>query len=336
MKWRILAALGVTVLLAWLVSISMLLSYLWHGPANVWDQQLQVIGDLIMRLLPPAWNGSADAAMEHLKLRAILTALALNTLQLALVGLLMAWAVRASLRPLAHTARELGRRDSFDPQPVAVAGVPAEIRPLIVAFNGLLGRVETALQAERSFIADAAHELRTPLSALQTHAENALRAPTVEQKDAALAKLLEVSRRSNRLAEQLLDLARVDAGLHVLARERTDLRRLAAHVVSEFQVEAERRGIDLVLAGEPCELECDIDEIGVLLRNLIDNALRHGRGRVEVHCGYDLRSAGRPPLLEVRDDGAGVPAEEREAIFQRFYRVPGGHARGSGHRPVAG
>ncbi len=336
LQWRMVMALGFIILVAWAISISMLLSYLSQGAGNVWDDQLHVVGDALVALLPQRWVASAVGVAAdqgaRTNLREILTALALNTLQLAVVGLLMSWAIRGSLRPLARISQELGRRDTFATVPLPAAEVPVEIRPLILSFNTLLGRVNTAMQAEHDFIADAAHELRTPLSAVHAHAEIALRAPTLEQKDAALRKLLQVSRRSTRLAEQLLDLARLDAGLHAPALERADLYQLAAHVIGEFSVEAGSRGVDIQLHGVACPVRCDVDEIGVLLRNLVDNALRYGRehGRIEVHCGYFVAQGERRPFLEVVDEGEGVPADKREAIFQRFYRVPGSQARGSG------
>ena len=179
------------------------------------------------------------------------------------------------------------------------------------------------MKAEHQFIADAAHELRTPLAALHVQADVALLAGTPERKDEALRKLLDIAQRSHRLAEQLLDLARLDAGLHALSVQRIDLLELANHVVSEFAVRADDRGTRLSIDGTSCWVRCDVDEMGILIRNLIDNALRHGRadGTVEVTCGHVVRDDGMHPMLEVTDDGPGVPEHERAAIFDRFYRA---------------
>ena len=133
-------------------------------------------------------------------------------------------------------------------------------------------------------------------------------------------------------AEQLLDLARLDAGLHALSVQRTDLLELANHVVNEFAVRAADRGTRLSIDGTSCWVRCDVDEMGILIRNLIDNALRHGRadGTVEVTCGHVVREGGTHPVLEVVDDGPGVPESEMAAIFERFYRAKGAVVRGSG------
>jgi signal transduction histidine kinase len=271
-------------------------------------------------------------SIVHDRLLGIFTAMPLNTLQLLIVGLLMWWAFRASLRPLTAMAEILRQRDPFDATTISTSSVPTEIRPLIEAFNALLKRVDSAVQAERQFIADAAHELRTPLAALHAQAEVALRAPTSEQKHAALMKLLAVSQRSTRLSEQLLDLARLDAGLHGNAGQRVELSALVFHVASEFEIAAERYGARIILDTGPCQIECDVDEIGILIRNLVDNALRYGgeNGQVKMRCGYVQRGDRQHAFLEVADSGLGVPEEQREAIFKRFHRVPGSGIRGSG------
>jgi signal transduction histidine kinase len=188
------------------------------------------------------------------------------------------------------------------------------------------------VQGERRFIGDAAHELRTPLSALHAQTEVALRATTVAEKDAALGKLLAVVERSTRLSEQLLDKARLDAGVHAPIREWYDLDDIVVHVASEFDVTAQKLGRNIRLDTEPCQIQCDVDEIGILLRNLVDNALRYtgAGGQIQIKCGHQLVGNQRKPFLQVSDDGPGVPEEEQTAIFDRFHRVPGSGARGSG------
>jgi signal transduction histidine kinase len=170
------------------------------------------------------------------------------------------------------------------------------------------------------------------LAALHVQTEVALRAETLGRKDEALRKLLDISHRTHRLAEQLLDLARLDTGLHSTGLLNVDLLELSGHVISEFSIQADSRGTRLLLAGSPCLVRCDVDEIGILIRNLVDNAIRHGRagGTVEIRCGHVARGHARHPTLEVRDDGPGVPEEERAAIFTRFYRASGSVAQGSG------
>lgn len=257
-------------------------------------------------------------------------ALGLSTLMLLLAGTLMHYSVRVSLRPINQIAAAVLSRQKFDLAPLPVTPLPTELQPLIESFNHVLGQLDQAIAAERRFIGDAAHELRTPLSALQAQAQVALRAGTLADKDAALVKLLAVADRSTRLSEQLLDLARLDAGVHCAHQEQADLSELIMHVVSEFDIYASQRHRSLVLATTPCRIDCDVDEIGILLRNLIDNALRYTAegGCVRIGCGLEPGEV--LAYVEVADDGPGVPESQRLAIFDRFHRVAGSGERGSG------
>lgn len=365
LQWRMLAALMLVIVLAWMISIAMFVAYITSGRENFWQEHLHSLANTLVDGLPDSWlkKSGKPVADKHLPFEispaqatsvhdgisavpdlshpsevesaepgGILTAMLLNTVELAIVGLLMWLAVVKSLRPLRAISLEIGSRKVFDSDPLPVDKVPDELRPLILAFNALLKRVEDAMLLEHQFIADAAHELRTPLAALHVQAEVAFRADTIEGKDDALRKLLEISNRSHRLAEQLLDLARMEAGLHATGLHSTDLFALSRHVIDEFSMQARKKNTLLTLSGSTCLVKCDIDEIGILIRNLVDNAIRHGRdgGSVEVRCGHTFRDDGRRPMLEIRDDGPGVPEEERKAIFARFYRAAGTVARGSG------
>lgn len=157
-------------------------------------------------------------------------------------------------------------------------------------------------------------------------------ASTPEAKDAALGQLLETARRSNRLAEQLLDLARLDAGISSAAYHQVEVGELISHVLDEFSVQADARQLQLQVEASPCLLRCDVDAVGILIRNLVDNAIRYGRlhGKVEVSCGYCVRADVLHPFLQVSDDGPGVPESAQASIFERFYRVPGSAVQGSG------
>lgn len=257
-----------------------------------------------------------------------------GTALLALVGGLMWIAVRRSLKPVTALEKMLRGRKRFDFTPLSVADLPAELKPLVASFNHLLDQLDKAVEGERRFIGDAAHELRTPLSALQAQVQVAMQESTLAQKDAALDKLLLVVQRSARLSEQLLDLARLNAGFHAQHRGLADLSELVLHVAREFEMHARRHDCSIFLAIETGLIECNIDEIGILLRNLVDNALCHTpRGaRVRISCGQvlDMASGLASVFLEVADDGPGVPEAEHRAIFRRFHRVAGNSSRGSG------
>ncbi|MDY7533174.1 ATP-binding protein [Pseudomonas sp. Bout1] len=260
--------------------------------------------------------------------RKAFVALCIASSLLALVGLLMWQVLRRALRPVLVIEHALRGRRRFDLTPLSVVALPGELRPLVEGFNHLLQQLDQALEGERRFIANAAHELRTPLSALQAHAQIALRATTLAEKDATLHKLMTVVARSTRLSEQLLDLASLDASVQRPQRTQVDLCELVGYVADEFEVQAAQLQRVLQLRVQPCLIDCDIDEIGILLRNLIDNALRYtGPGqRVRISCGPSAQG----PCLQVADDGPGVAAAERDAIFERFYRVPGSGGQGSG------
>jgi signal transduction histidine kinase len=262
-----------------------------------------------------------------------LKAVSMATVPLGLAGLLMWWAVRRALKPLATIEAAARGRSKFDLTPLPSTDLPLELRPLVGSFNDLLMQLDQAIQAERRFIGDAAHELRTPLSALQAHVEVALRAKSDDERVHALTKLLAAVERSSRLSEQLLDLARLEAGNHAPVRTEYDLSEIARHVVSEFELIALRNQRSLEVALEPCRIECDVNEMGILVRNLIDNALRYtfAGGKVRIRCGYADGGAVSGAFLEIADDGPGVPAAEQSVIFERFHRASASSAvRGSG------
>lgn len=260
--------------------------------------------------------------------REMLVALAVMTGVLLLVSLLLGHALDRSLRPLGVIERALLRRRDFDLTPLPVAALPVELQPLVTSFNHLLVQLDSAVSAERRFLGDAAHELRTPLSVLQAHVDVALHARTDGERQAALATLQQGVRRTARMAEQLLDMARLDALSSSMHTAPLDLAQLVAHVVDEYDYHAASLGADLAAHTAPAPIDGNLDELATLLRNLLDNAVRFARdgGHVRIGCGAGPGGA----WLDVADDGPGVPEAEREAIFQRFYRLPGSHGRGSG------
>jgi signal transduction histidine kinase len=241
-----------------------------------------------------------------------------------------------SLAPLINVEQAIALRQPDDATPLPTGELPCEVRPLVESFNRLLERFDQARQAERRFISDATHELRTPLAAISAHAQLALRATAPEDTRAALLRLTAVIDRSARLAEQLLDLANLEASARANARDPLALDELVALVVRDFEAIASLKGQSLRLEAEPCQVVGDVDELGILMRNLIDNALRYGGAGVHIviRCGpLDTAEAVQSQsgaLLEVVDDGPGVAAPERARIFDRFYRVAGNGERGSG------
>jgi two-component system OmpR family sensor kinase len=246
------------------------------------------------------------------------------------LSILIAWIVARTVRPVRGFADALRRRRPDDIEPVPVTGLPDEVRPVAEALNELLGRLRAALDRERAFLADAAHELRTPLTALDLQAQAVVDARE-EDREGALRDLRAGVARVARLVEQLLAIAREQHGTGAVP-EPLDLDELVRRTVADFVPLAEAAGIDLgIESAEAVRVIGDADALRRLLGNLLDNAVRYtpADGRVDVVVG---REAGAPAraVVTVTDTGPGIPAEERERVFDRFHRVPGTTGTGSG------
>jgi len=277
-----------------------------------------------------------DAELAQWTSVSLATAVLLFILLGATIWLIIRW----SLAPVTALRESILARAGLDMQPLPTERLPCEVAPLVDAMNRLLRELDTAVQAERRFIADAAHELRTPLAALLNHAQVAQAAREPAEQQAALRRLRAVAERSARLSEQLLDLARLEAVRPGELRTPVDLSELVMLVLRDFESAASAKRLQLVLQAEACPVDGHIDGLGILIRNLLDNAVRYtpDGGRIVVQCGpagegADLAHGphrGPCAVLRVADSGPGVPHEERSRIFDRFYRVPGNGAPGSG------
>jgi two-component system OmpR family sensor kinase/two-component system sensor histidine kinase QseC len=249
---------------------------------------------------------------------------------LPLVAWAVWWLIGVSLAPLSRVvqAAQAGGANALDALPTQ--GLPGEIAPLVEAFNGLLARLSTAFDTQRSFVADAAHELRSPLTALKLQLGLLRDAAPGEQQDEAIARLRGGIDRAVHLVEQLLALARAEPGA-AAARMPLDLAQLARQAVADVQPLADKAGVNLALtAPDPLPLTGDPQALRGALRNLIDNAVKYGARTVQVSA---LRNPGSPagaPLLRVDDDGPGIPPEQRERVFDRFQRGEGATVEGSG------
>ena len=265
-----------------------------------------------------------ESLAHHITLKMLLpTFIALPVL------LILIWfGVGAGLRPLQLLKREIKQRTANHLEPVAMAGVPEEVTPLVKALNDLFARLEEAFEGERRFTADAAHELRTPLAALRIQAQVAMRSTELEVRHAALENVLRGVDRATRIVEQLLTLARVDPESTVAGYKQVDLASLVAPVMRDLAPQAHAKQIEISLEeSNVCKVLGDEVQLSLLLRNLLDNAIRYTPvgGRVTVSA---LNLDGI--RLEVRDTGPGIPAAEREQVLQRFYRITGSGEEGSG------
>jgi two-component system OmpR family sensor kinase len=240
------------------------------------------------------------------------------------------WVVSGSLQPVARVRAQVAARQADDLSPVSEAGLPDEVLPLVQELNLLFGRVKTAFDAQQHFVADAAHELRTPLAALKLQVLSLERAEGGEAREVAVGRLSAGIERATRLVEQLLVLARQEASAASGARDETvELADLARRTVGEMAGAAQGRQIDLGLQKvEAATVQGQPDALHILMRNLIDNAIKYtpAGGTIDV----EVAAGPQGPSLCVQDSGPGIPAEERERVFDRFYRIAGSEANGSG------
>jgi two-component system sensor histidine kinase TctE len=306
------------------------------GRATFWDAGLQGQRWRVASILTPSAAGQVQILVaETLERRA-------RTQQVMLVGkllvdfaeldltLLLVWiAVYYGLRPLdqlteqveRHTVRQLQRFDE--------AQVPGELRSVVVAFNRVLELLHDAAQAQQRFVANAAHQMRTPVAGLLAQLELLLQEPRATAVAAQLGAVQRGIQQLARSANQLLALARAEpvSAFHETFKA-VALKPLVEGVVERYVDRADKAGIDLGADTLPVSVSGEAALLEDLLDNLIDNALKYapGGGHVTVRCGEE----GRAPYLEVEDDGPGIPESERARVRERFYRLPGSAGIGCG------
>ena len=246
-----------------------------------------------------------------------------------ILAFLIWYAIGRGLQPIHRVARAVAQRSPDQLDPVDIDTVPNEIRPLAAALNRLFECLQKALAKERRFTSDAAHEMRTPLAIIKTHAQIAARAAHPAEKDRAIRYVIEGVDRSSHLVLQMLTLARLDPDNPSLRLSPCSLVDVAAAVQRELHPMQSAKHIRLELKADPrTRVMGYAPGLGVLLRNLLDNAIRYtpAGGRVLV----ETREEGEHCLLEVVDTGPGIAQEERERIFERFYRPAGQRQPGAG------
>ena len=273
--------------------------------------------------------GQAVAARDALARQLSLSVLMPMLLLIPVLGVVVAWALGRGLQPLHETSRRVRDRDASRLDALPTENVPRELLPLVQQVNALLGRLEGAFGAQRRFLADAAHELRSPVGALALQVQLASRAQSPAARSAALEELARGVERARRLVQQLMDFARLDSAVPLQAFAPLNLASLAREVVGGYAPRAEAQDVDLgvdapgalhAFGAEP--------ELRSLLENLVDNALRYAPAGSPVTVS--LREAHGMVELSVVDAGRGIPLAERERVFERFHRVAGDSTRGTG------
>jgi two-component system, OmpR family, sensor histidine kinase QseC len=253
----------------------------------------------------------------------------LAALWITLTALLIGWILKSSFAPLGALARAVAARSPQDLRPVQAHGTPTEVAPLLAALNRLLERMRNVLQMERRFTSDAAHELRSPLAAIRANAQVMQHARSPEELAGAAGDLLASVDRSSRLIDQLLLLARLDGDESATREFATiDIAAAARAAGDEQQAFAAARRVTLQTDLGSAAIRGSGPLLAILLRNLLDNAIRYSPAGSIVHISCQHGTAGIE--LAVSDQGAGIPAAERAHIFERFYRSLGSEQSGSG------
>jgi len=290
-------------------------------------------GELIVQL------ADGSDARQHWLHSVVSRVLLPNLVLMVAAALGVRWAVTRALRPLMALKNAVEHRSPRDLSPLDAEATPAEVLPLVHSLNRLFALVNAQTEAQRRFVADAAHQLRTPLAGLQAQIEAwGLATRTLGGHDSVslpveqVLRLRTAARRTTQLANQLLALSRADAtSADPSAMQRVDLKDLCETVLAIHLDAAALKHIDLGLEAEPAQVDGHAWLLRELLINLVDNALKYtpAQGCVTVRCG-PAGAEGEGPWLAVEDDGPGIAADEREKVLQRFYRVPGTAAEGNG------
>lgn len=239
------------------------------------------------------------------------------------------WVVTSALAPLNRIGNDLAHRNADSLAPVSDKGVPREVSLLVAELNSLLARVARALQSQQRFIADAAHELRSPVTALKLQVQTLARARDDSAREHAIGRLQRGVDRAARMLEQLLSLAREDPSAPATKPVLVSLASCVEMALSDVGPLASSRQVSL-RHGEfaPVEVYGDADSLRIMARNLLDNAVRYTPEQGEVRI--DISAGEASVALTIQDSGIGIPEEERARVFDRFYRVPGTSMSGSG------
>ena len=262
----------------------------------------------------------------------IISAVAITQLALiAMVSLAVYLGVGHGLLPLGRLRQQIESRSDRDLAPLSETKTPREVRPVVHAINELMQRLQRAIASQQRFVADAAHQLRTPLAGLKTHAELALREDTIAGMRERIVALTRATDRSARLANQLLALARAEpeaSAIHALSK--LDLNQIARETTADWVPRAIERDMDLGLnaADAPIEVNGNAVLLREALANLIDNAIRYGRPSGRITVGVER--TGDAAVLTVEDDGPGIPAQDRDRVFERFQRLADATTEGCG------
>jgi len=282
-------------------------------------------GRLLLVQVAETRNKRSDLASR------VVTGVLLPQFAIIPLAVILVWVgLTRGIAPLSRLQSLIRRRRPTDLSPIPPASVPEEVRPLIVAFNDMMSRLEENLQAQQRFIADAAHQMRTPLTGLRMQTDLAVQETDPELQRESLRQIAESAERASHLINQLLSLARAEASFEKLyAVERVDLAAIVRDVAQDLFPRALAKNIDLGVEGSGRALWIEGNPVLLreMIKNLMDNAIKYTPRGGSVTAR--TRHAGAP-ILEVEDTGIGIPEADRERVFERFFRVLGSGVDGSG------
>ena len=259
----------------------------------------------------------------------LMSTLLWDFVQLDLTLVLVWVGIQLGLRPIRRLREEIASRSPLDLRPIVESSIPREIAPVVVTLNRLFGMLRTSVQSQQQFIADTAHQLRTPITGMQAQLGLLTAEPAAEPIKARLLTLQEGVKQLAHSANQLLSLARADPAANLSAKNQVvDLQAIVNEVAAKFFDRALQSNIDLGVETASVTVRADPTLLDDLLSNLVDNALKYtpSGGSVTISAG-DKNSR---PFIAVVDTGAGIPESERQRVRQRFYRIPNSPGHGSG------
>jgi len=251
-----------------------------------------------------------------------------------IAGLLIWFIIGRALRSIARVTEEVAHRLPNYLDPVDPESVPVEIEALVVELNHLFQRLQKAFEREKRFAGDAAHELRTPLAALKTQAQVAKKTTDETERKRQLQNVIVAVDRCTHVVQQLLILSRLAPETDIITdTTRVDLSKLAAEVIAQLAPIALKKKIDIELIPDSSKkafVRGNITALSILIRNLVDNAIRYTPEKGEVAIKVSVDSRDKKVLLTVTDNGPGIPPELRTRVFERFFRILGSKSPGSG------
>ena len=255
--------------------------------------------------------------------------MASQLLFIPILVLLIFYAIRKALYPLSALSNEIKKRDSADLNPFADDNVPAEVKPLVQSLNLFMDKVSTMVDVLKRFTSDAAHELRTPITALKLQLTVLEQSKSKSERESAIQNLKSGINRSEQLVSQLLTLARLEPDNQSRQVQSINMLELVKESFQELLPLAQEKSIDIgLIKADHCEINAVQQEIKILINNILDNAIRYtpNGGKIDVSV---VNQAGHV-VLEVKDSGPGIPQNELERVFERFYRGENQHISGSG------